>query len=1394
MDEQELQHLHEALEMLAGQFACCEEEAPPPTGYAQNTPPYHEKSFLDDLADWNRDNRAGFVDDRQMPDPNFYGTAGGHAPVGSGQLFGQNPTASSFQHVARPSEYAEPVPWENPRPGDERIWNSFLADQQIRDKQKQERWNNFMESRGKPFQGPTGQHPHRPTMESMYAEHQWHQDDFDPDHEHNREADTDWDEEATDYAPPMRQGHAPEFDDADRATALAQQENTPEAHNQAAVAHFRAFHVAHPEDTGRRNHHRARMLEHDSQGRNTRQWMGQGGTGYDLGEQRGFEQELDANPLSPTAHGIYGWWLGQHGQPQLARTHNRIHKNIPHLDPSKWESGPDWRDALEGEMDLGSYSQYAEGGMEEDYASAPTEHTAESLSEHAINSTRRHIASQNPNTHRRLANIHADAMHAHHDAGDPDMGNYHQEAVGFHHDRANALESRATRPQPNPSSPWGEGVDYDLNTQRVFEEQLDQRPHDATLQGGYADWLEEQGANRHAAQQRHVAQQIPNYPLLQTHGGAGSRDWFEGLVDRHRQEQEGWGNPEHLAAYEGPSPEKARIMLHEGTVHGHPITDKQRKFFGWKSHQHSAYAEQTPFDPNAPSAPPMWQEHGGVIGAREHRARGALTGLDPIERPFHTGIDVTIKGTPGRTMDWANHPDAAEKQAWEDYLNSHEGMTDDNSRGVFADWLEGRGDTVGAHKQRAMGGFAPAQLGQNPYSAYADPAGHPHLQTEHPGHSGIGRKGNIFRPGHFTTRPPFRTGPSRAGITGSPMTRTRSNLRGLLSRGFSHDEAVNLVHRSRRPLNSAMYADPAGHPESQGKHTRSGFRTGPSGAKVTGFPTTTHHDSSDEDNERAYHERRQSGEGHDEYMPDVDYTSPMGYASPVDLSGAGMGTAGHDDPRWFTSGRPSGKGPSMQEAWQEVSSHPEFHNMPPAEVQQRIRSFVEGTDPEMPDWSPGELDEGQHSILDWMEARNDPTGPFHRPHFTSPHGAAIFSRYGEYDAAGMVDEDGHEMDMRRPPIMYPPPPARRYSNDGSVRAGNWVTPTTNYAPLPPSRPRDWFATGRGRVRGGARMLRGTHPRAHYEGRDDGHSRHAGPPDEGPIPWGGQVGPPPPPRPMASDVGHARRMAARGAFAPGHGPWNERDESSGVSGEQPQLPYGEGEGQRYARPFSAYDLNDQRTWEEYLDAHPDEAAAHGGYADFLDESGAPQHAAQHRHLSQKLPGWSPGRGIERDRERGYDQRQGNRDELERMGESSRRAHELSALAEQEGTREAHDNAALAHATAHNRMYFNQGGSYEDLMEHERLHAHHANMRARLSVPTAPDEPEEEYAAYDAHQLREDAFYGAEDYPDAGMYSQSSEPQPDASQGHTNGYGQNSGVALNGTPSRTVGNYPRGGYGG
>jgi len=33
------------------------------------------------------------------------------------------------------------------------------------------------------------------------------------------------------------------------------------------------------------------------------------------------------------------------------------------------------------------------------------------------------------------------------------------------------------------------------------------------------------------------------------------------------------------------TPQKARKILHEGRVHGRPLTDRQRRYFGWKSNQ-----------------------------------------------------------------------------------------------------------------------------------------------------------------------------------------------------------------------------------------------------------------------------------------------------------------------------------------------------------------------------------------------------------------------------------------------------------------------------------------------------------------------------------------------------------------------------------------------------------------------------------------------------------------------------------------------------------------------------------------------------------------------------------------------------------------------------------------
>ena len=39
----------------------------------------------------------------------------------------------------------------------------------------------------------------------------------------------------------------------------------------------------------------------------------------------------------------------------------------------------------------------------------------------------------------------------------------------------------------------------------------------------------------------------------------------------------------------GLTPNKARQILHDGTVHGEPITEKQRRFFGAKSKGHTNF-------------------------------------------------------------------------------------------------------------------------------------------------------------------------------------------------------------------------------------------------------------------------------------------------------------------------------------------------------------------------------------------------------------------------------------------------------------------------------------------------------------------------------------------------------------------------------------------------------------------------------------------------------------------------------------------------------------------------------------------------------------------------------------------------------------------------------------
>lgn len=85
-----------------------------------------------------------------------------------------------------------------------------------------------------------------------------------------------------------------------------------------------------------------------------------GYSAYDLNEQRSFEEELDSNPLHAGNHGIYGWWLAQHGQPQQGRLHSRLNRVLPSMgldDQSPQWRGAEGRDRLEEEMDYpGSYA------------------------------------------------------------------------------------------------------------------------------------------------------------------------------------------------------------------------------------------------------------------------------------------------------------------------------------------------------------------------------------------------------------------------------------------------------------------------------------------------------------------------------------------------------------------------------------------------------------------------------------------------------------------------------------------------------------------------------------------------------------------------------------------------------------------------------------------------------------------------------------------------------------------------------------------------------------------------------------------------------------------------------------------------------------------------------
>jgi len=50
--------------------------------------------------------------------------------------------------------------------------------------------------------------------------------------------------------------------------------------------------------------------------------------------------------------------------------------------------------------------------------------------------------------------------------------------------------------------------------------------------------------------------------------------------------------PNRIPMSEGPSPAKAAEMLRDGTVHGKPISDRQKRFFGARASQRTPMAKR----------------------------------------------------------------------------------------------------------------------------------------------------------------------------------------------------------------------------------------------------------------------------------------------------------------------------------------------------------------------------------------------------------------------------------------------------------------------------------------------------------------------------------------------------------------------------------------------------------------------------------------------------------------------------------------------------------------------------------------------------------------------------------------------------------------------------------
>ncbi len=84
------------------------------------------------------------------------------------------------------------------------------------------------------------------------------------------------------------------------------------------------------------------------------------------------------------------------------------------------------------------------------------------------------------------------------------------------------------------------------------------------------------------------------------------------------------------------SSSKAAEILHDGTANGHPITDKQRRFFGWKSNQ------KAPAGTSLPLPPPGMQQTGTLPATPQSRTDAYL--LDDINQTLASGVRTKNTG------------------------------------------------------------------------------------------------------------------------------------------------------------------------------------------------------------------------------------------------------------------------------------------------------------------------------------------------------------------------------------------------------------------------------------------------------------------------------------------------------------------------------------------------------------------------------------------------------------------------------------------------------------------------------------------------------------------------------------------------------------------------------